>query len=142
MARVVRSSRPMAWQLRAVVGGWILAGLLICSASAEAQQLGGPWQGRWQSRSTGHRGPLAATFQATGPNTYQANFRGRFAGIIPFRYSVPLTVVQSGPVEVLSGQSRLPLFGTFRYTAVSDGRTFTANYSSRRDQGVFLLARP
>ena len=121
-----------------LVAGW----LLLSVQPACAQDLTGRWCGEWNDCRSGHRGPLRATFSKCDDEHYRVVFTGRFFKVIPFRFSTVLDVVghEEGRV-VLSGQSRVGLFGTFRYDAVATDTDFTANYSSRRYEGQFLLHR-
>lgn len=118
--------------------------LAIAASPAEAVDLSGSWVGRWESTSTGHAGPLRATFTPCGDDRWAVEFRGRFFKILPFRYSVVLDVVaDEGDRLRLAGNSWLGrLFGTFTYRATADGCSFEACYDSKKDSGVFRLARP
>jgi hypothetical protein len=119
----------------------VLLGLAMPTASA--QSLAGRWpNGLWTSDTTHHRGPLHAQFQPLNDSQYLVQFGGRFAKVIPFRYTVVLDVVgTSGDAAVLSGSSRLPLFGTFHYNATATPTHFDAHYTNRRYSGQFLLSR-
>ncbi len=114
----------------------------VCSgASIRAADLSGSWKGCWEDFHSGHSGPLKAEFSVCG-DQYRVRFTGRFAKIIPFAYSVNLNVVgQQGDKVVLAGESRLPLFGVFSYTAEGDCCHFEAHFCSRRYQGRFVLNR-
>ncbi len=110
-----------------------------CSSSSA---LSGQWQGGWVSQTTGHRGALNATFQRIDANHVQANFRGNFAKVIPFRYRPVLNVVHEQPgLMILQGSQRLPLAGNFQYQATITGNTFEATYQSRRDHGRWFMSR-
>jgi hypothetical protein len=113
------------------------------AAPAQATDLSGSWAGSWQSCTTGHSGVLRATFTKCSETQYRVEFTGRFCKILPFRYSVTLDVVEeSGESVKLAGSSYLGrLFGTFCYTAAADGCSFTAHYSSKKDQGQFVMRR-
>jgi hypothetical protein len=116
--------------------------VLVPAVAAAQDPTGGGWRGRWESDPTGHSGPIRATVAAAGPDAYRATFRGRFWVVFPFRYAVTLNVVGADGERVyLGGDQRVPLFGTFHYTAVADDRTFRLEYQSRRDYGRFTLAR-
>lgn len=130
------STRPAMLLVAAV-----LMSSLPCVASAT--DLSGSWVGRWESRSSGHSGPLSATFTRCGDSRYRVTFRGRFLGVVPFRYSVVLDVVaDDGDAVRLAGTSFLGrMFGTFAYEATADACRFEAAYSSRKDVGGFRLAR-
>ena len=55
--------------------------------------LSGKWSGYWVSDKNGHNGPLRATFRQQDWDTYRVTYSGRFAKIIPFRYSTTMDVV-------------------------------------------------
>ena len=104
--------------------------------------LSGTWQGTWTSCKSGHKGPMKAKFCRLKNGDYRVNFRGRFFKIFPFRYSVVLKVVEEGDVVKLSGSSYLGrMFGTFCYSATADACQFRADYTSKKDHGVFSLKR-
>ena len=111
--------------------------------SALAVDLSGCWQGHWESCSTGHSGPLNATFCRVDATHYSVRFSGRFFKVVPFRYSVTLTVVADrGDSVTLAGSSYLGrLVGTFHYQANATNCSFVANYNSCQDQGKFVLSR-
>lgn len=124
----------------------LLAALLLFLLSASpvaAVDLSGSWGGCWQSTSTGHSGPLRATFTPCGEDRYAVEFSGRFFKILPFRYSVTLRVVEDcGDRLTLAGSSFLGrLFGTFTYEAEATDCHFEARYASKKDAGVFRLDR-
>lgn len=109
----------------------------------DAADLSGCWSGSWQSCTTGHKGPLRAEFTRCGADAYRVTFSGRFFKIIPFTYTVTLDVVSEDAAGVvLAGRSYLGrMFGTFSYRATADDCRFTADYSSKKDSGVFRLTR-
>lgn len=110
---------------------------------AQYPDLSGKWpSGYWVSDTNGHTGPLKAKFKQLDCDTYKVTFRGRFAAVIPFRYSTTMDVVGAGAgVAVLTAEKRLGPFGTFRMTATATATTFDANFTSRRDSGRFVLRR-
>jgi hypothetical protein len=115
----------------------------LSQLSAADYGLGGRWRGTWTSQSTGHHGPLKARFQPQSNGSVRAVFSGRFAVIIPFRYSMNLqpTLAEDGTVW-LSGSKKLgPLLGSYDFAAQSDGCTLNAGYSAGKDQGNFYLRR-
>lgn len=104
--------------------------------------LSGRWSGCWSDRNSGHQGPLKARFEACGSDRYRVVFTGRFFAVLPFRYAVTLDVVgREGDKVLLAGESRVPLFGTFRYSAWADACNFEAEFCSRRYEGIFRLRR-
>ena len=117
--------------------------LLAVTAPAAAVDLTGSWTGSWESTSTGHAGPLRATFRPCGEDRWAVDFSGRFFKLFPFRYSVNLRVVEdAGDRVTLAGTSWLGrLFGTFCYRADATACRFEARYTSKKDNGVFRLER-
>ena len=117
--------------------------LLAVTAPAAAVDLTGSWTGSWESMSTGHAGPLRATFRPCGEDRWAVDFSGRFFKLFPFRYSVNLRVVEdAGDRVTLAGTSWLGrLFGTFCYRADATACRFEARYTSKKDTGIFRLER-
>lgn len=121
----------------------VLAVVSTGASRLEAADLSGCWTGSWQSCTTGHKGPLRAEFTRCGADAYRVTFSGRFFKVIPFTYTVRLDVVsEDADSVVLAGSSYLGrMFGSFSYRATADECRFTANYSSKKDSGVFRLTR-
>ncbi|HEX4610112.1 MAG TPA: hypothetical protein VH092_18105 [Urbifossiella sp.] len=115
----------------------------VVATTPAAPDLSGEWTGHWESAKNGHHGPLRATFTRVGPNCYQVKFAGRFAAVVPFRYSTPMTVVGSGDgVVLLSANKTLgPLLGSFSMSATATATTFDADFTAKNDRGKFILAR-
>jgi hypothetical protein len=128
-------------------GGVALAifGVLAFAAASEcrAADLSGCWEGRWESCSSGHQGPLNARFCKLDDTHYRVYFSGRFFKVFPFHYSVTLVVTgQDGDTLHLSGSSYLGrMFGTFHYNARATSCSFVADYTSCKDRGRFILHR-
>jgi hypothetical protein len=118
---------------------------LACAAVREcrAAELAGCWEGRWESCTSGHQGPLNAKFCKVDDTHYRVDFSGRFFKIFPFHYSVTLMVTgQDGDTLLLSGTSYLGrMFGTFHYSARATDCSFVADYTSCKDRGRFILHR-
>ena len=112
------------------------------TAGAQPPDLSGKWAGYWVSDKNGHTGPLKATFAPQGADAYRVTYRGRFAKVIPFRYSTTMDVVGTGDgVVLLSAEKRLGPMGTFRTTATASATNFDATFTSRRDSGRFVLRK-
>src|SRR5262249_52448789 len=105
--------------------------------------LSGRWAGCWRDFGTGHHGPLHAHLTRIDDCHYHATFHGRFRKVVPFMYSVTLTVVGSENDHVqLSGTHRSALTGrVYEYTASASGCEFTAQFCSDRYHGEFVLSR-
>ncbi|MFO1002365.1 MAG: hypothetical protein U0936_18715 [Planctomycetaceae bacterium] len=113
------------------------------STVVELPSLCGEWSGEWCSQSTGHRGPMKATFCRLNCNQYEVTFMGRFCSLIPFRYKAVLTATpgENGQV-VLTGSKNLGLlFGTFRFRGSATDCRIVANYCSKDDRGQFRMSR-
>lgn len=120
----------------------VLGLALFQTTPSLAQDLTGPWCGSWNDCKSGHHGPLRGTFSKCDEQHYRVVFTGRFFKVIPFRFATTLDVTGQKDGKVLmSGQSRLGLFGVFNYSAEATDANFTASYSSRRYEGQFLLKR-
>jgi len=106
--------------------------------------LSGHWVGCWKSDKNGHRGPLRATFTKVSDSCYRVRFFGRFFKVIPFTYAVNLTVTAThGDHVTLAGSLLLgPVLGAFHTSAVATESSFRAQFTSKGDQGQFLLNRP
>lgn len=126
-----------------VIGLALAIGLLAGAREASATDLSGCWSGSWESCTTGHKGPLRATFTKCGENQYHVAFAGRFFKVVPFRYSVTLDVVEdNGETVTLSGSSYLGrMFGTFTYSATATSCEFNSSYTSCKDNGNFRLSK-
>ena len=107
-----------------------------------ADQLRGRWRGNWASASTGHHGPLKARFRQQSDGSVRAIFSGRFAVVVPFRYTMKLqpTIGYDGDVY-LNGSKRLPFSGRYNFSGVANGCALEATYSAGKDRGTFSLQR-
>jgi len=118
-------------------------GILAQPVPTSAPDLTGCWTGRWEDCKSGHSGPLKARFEKCDDIHYRATFTGRFLKVFPFRFRTTLNVTgqEEGRI-LLSGESNLGfLFGTFHYEATATDHDFTAEFTSRRYQGRFMLSR-
>lgn len=128
---------------RTMLAAAVMLCLAATTATAEATDLTGSWQGGWNSCQTGHKGVLRATFCRVSPTAYQVDFKGRFFKVFPFRYSVVLNVVyDDGQTVRLQGSSYLGrMFGTFYYSATVTNGCFNASYTSCKDNGWFRMTK-
>lgn len=124
---------------------FVLALLCVCATTAAAAppELSGRWSGYWVSETNGHTGPLHGKFTQLDDETYRVRFHGRFARVIPFWYATKLHVAgASDDVAILTASQNLgPFFGTFRMTATATATSFDAGFSSRSENGRFVLSR-
>jgi hypothetical protein len=125
------------------IAALVLIGIVVVSSQpVMAAGPCGKWSGRWCSTSNGRSGRLTARVEQVDVSTYQVRFTGTFMKVIPFTYSVPMTVTAVGDGRThLSGQSRLPMFGNFCCNAEITACDFVASYSSEKDSGQFILSR-
>jgi hypothetical protein len=106
--------------------------------------LSGVWNcGYWKSFCSTHHGKLRARFVKCDACHYQVTFSGTFFMIIPFRYTVTMNVTGYGNgVVYLSASRNLPMFGgSFTMCGSASQCRFQANYTSKKDRGVFVLSR-
>jgi len=130
---------------------WLAAGPPAMAAETVAEatvvhastDLSGTWTGQWGSQSTGHEGPMTATFCRLNNSQYSVTFTGKFCALIPFRYKAVLAAQQNADGSVsLSGSKNLGLlFGTFRFQGTASGNQFHATYRSKSDCGNFRMTR-
>lgn len=144
------SGTERAWKMKTIRRTVpLLVVMLVVSIAAPAQSglFGRPDQprygGTWESKTTGHHGRISARVKQEDCCTYRVTFCGTFAGIIPFRYSIPMNVIgQSADGTVcLHGQRRMPIFGDFTARACMNGCHFNAIYHSESDHGRFTMQR-
>jgi hypothetical protein len=120
----------------------VLAGWNSLGKAAEPVDLSGKWHGTWVSCKTGHHGKLNGRFCKINDTCYQVRFSGTFFGAVPFAFTVKLAAnAQEDGSVALSGDPRLPLFGTFHFSAMATEHDFSATYSARNDEGRFTLSR-
>ena len=121
---------------------FVIAGWNIHAAAPEPADLSGKWHGEWVSCKTGHHGKLNARFCKISDTCYRVRFTGTFFGAVPFAFTVKLSATpQEDGTVLLTGDPRLPLFGTFHFSAVATDHDFIASYSARNDEGRFTLSR-
>lgn len=128
-----------------------LASLAVCGqastarAQCAANSLAGCWPcGSWQSYCTGHNGKLRATIVQCDATHFECFFSGNFAKVVPFRYSVVLTVTgQKDGVVYFGGQKEMCnlLGGVYTFSGYATGNQFKAGYVSSKDRGEFVLSR-
>lgn len=109
---------------------------------ANRGDVGGCWQGNWDSQCTGHTGNLKAIISRQDACHYEARFRGTFFKVIPFQYRMTLTAVRHDDHFDLSGEKNLGrLMGVYRFRGYATSNNFVAHYTSKDDQGRFLMSR-
>lgn len=104
--------------------------------------ISGAWSGTWRDCKSGHQGPLQASLCRIDETSYRAIFGGRFWGVVPFRYTVILHVVaQTGGHVQLAGSHCVGFSGEFCYKATVSECNFHAEFTSKRYNGRFEMAR-
>jgi hypothetical protein len=135
--------------LAALMGSLATFGDSAVTGPAEARandcvDLSGCWNcGYWKSFCNTHHGKLRARFVKCDACHYRVTFSGTFFAVIPFRYTVTMNVTGHGDgVVYLSASRNIPLFGgSFTMCGSASNCRFTANYTSKKDRGVFVLSR-
>ena len=109
-----------------------------------ADDISGPWEGRWLSDKNGHTGKLRAVLRQTSGDEYEAHFHATFWKIMRASYRVPLKIDRSGDRFTLSGESDLGLLsgGVYSYEGEATPETFFSTYKSKYDHGTFEMNRP
>lgn len=114
-----------------------------CRCCGNRCDVAGCWQGSWNSDCTGHEGNLKSIITRQDACHYEARFRGTFFKVIPFQYRMTLTATPHGSHYDLSGEKNLGrLLGVYRFRGYTTPGSFVAYYSSKDDQGKFLMSRP
>ncbi|HWB11134.1 MAG TPA: hypothetical protein VG826_18035 [Pirellulales bacterium] len=109
---------------------------------ANRGDVGGCWQGCWDSQCSGHTGNLKAIISRQDACHYEARFRGTFFKVIPFQYRMTLTAVPHEDHYDLHGEKDLGrLLGVYRFRGYATPKNFVAHYTSKDDQGRFLMSR-
>lgn len=127
------------------IWGLLVATFLLAATSAAlAVDLSGCWEGNWVSCQSGHKGKLRANITRIDACHYEARFTGTFFKILPFRYSVVLTLVEdTGEVVHLKGSKDLGKIagGCYYYTSQATCCCFHTDYCSKKDHGTFDMQR-
>ena len=133
----------------------ILAGLVVLALggipanTARAEGVCGPnitgcWNcGSWLSCCTGHKGTLRAVITQCDASHFRCTFSGTFMKVVPFRYTVTLTVTRVEADKIYFTASRnIPLFGgSFSTNGYATANRFHANYTTPKDRGTFDMSR-
>lgn len=108
-----------------------------------APDISGCWDcGSWRSCCTGHHGKLRAKIVPCGCN-YECHFSGTFFKFIAFRYTVTLERCGVGDgVVYFRATKNIPFFGgAFNCCGYATQCKFHADYTSKKDRGVFEMSR-
>lgn len=109
-----------------------------------ANNLSGPWEGRWISDVNGHNDKLRCLITEKSSNAYEANFHATYKSVFHFGYTVPLQVQQKGSNFVFSGEADLGKMagGVYTYQGAATATNFFSTYDSKYDHGKFEMHRP
>ena len=109
-----------------------------------ANDISGPWEGKWLSDKNGHTGKLRAVLRQTGDNEYDAHFHATFWKIFRTSYRVPLNVEAEDGRTVLHGEQNLGRLsgGVYTYEGEATPSSFFSTYKSKYDHGTFEMKRP
>ena len=114
------------------------------SYAHDGDGLAGCWEGSWQSDYNGHTGNLRAVITRHDDESYHADFKATYFGIIPFRFQMPLEAQEENGVTSFQGAVDLGMLagGEFAYEGQADATDFAANYRAAKDHGTFTMSRP
>jgi len=109
-----------------------------------ADEISGPWEGRWMSGSNGHHDRLRCVISAGQSNVYHAFFHANYKTIFHFSYTVPLQVRTNENGFAFSGEADLGKLkgGTYTYEGNATPTAFHSTYHSKYDNGKFEMSRP
>jgi len=109
-----------------------------------ANDISGPWEGRWLSDKNGHTGKLRAILRKSSDNEYNAYFHATFWKILRSSYQVPLKVNAENGRTTLSGEQNLGWLsgGVYTYQGEATPTSFFSTYKSKYDHGTFEMKRP
>lgn len=99
------------------------------------------WQGSWNNRKFGTKGPLVCTAKAKDDKTWDATFTGTGIGK-PFKYQVTINTTKKGNQTLLQGTSMLD-GDRYQWSGYVEGKTLHGRYrSAKGNNGEFMLQVP
>jgi hypothetical protein len=111
-----------------------------------ANDISGPWEGRWDSKSTGHNDAMRCLVTRVDDTHYDAKFRAAYKKWITvhFGYTVRLETRPSTNGVAFRGAEDLGLIagGVYTYAGHADATNFFSTYDSKYDRGTFQMKRP
>lgn len=109
-----------------------------------ANSIAGRWEGTWRSDANGHHGRLRCILTPQNGSQFEARFHAKYAGLLSFAYTAPLTVTNEAGVWRFSGEANLGKLagGVYRYDGSASPTHFHSTYRAKSDHGVFELRRP
>ena len=118
---------------------------------APANDITGRWEGRWISRSSGHKNKLRALVTRTDTNHYDVKFHAAYKSekfkwlTVHFGYTVRMETKPAvdGFVEFHGSEDLGALAGgVYTYDGQANATNFFSTYKSKYDRGVFEMQRP
>jgi len=146
-----------------MAGLLLLAALLLCGCSTfnyewrqaakkpiPADDIAGPWQGRWLSHANGHNDKLRALITKADTNHYDVKFHAayKFETVkfitVHFGYTVRMEIRPGTNGVAFHGSENLGALagGVYTYEGRADATSFFSTYNSKYDRGVFEMKRP
>jgi hypothetical protein len=109
-----------------------------------AGSIEGRWEGTWRSDSNGHRGRLRCILTQQNESVLRARFHAKYAGVLSFGYTAPLTVTNVAGIWRFTGEADLGKLagGVYRYDGTASPTNFHSTYRAKSDHGVFEMTRP
>ncbi len=114
------------------------------AAPTPANDIAGPWKGRWLSDKNGHTGELRCLVTKTDAGNYQFRFKAVYWKIFRYSYTVPMPVTKTGEQYKFTGNEDLGWLagGVYAYEGNIIGTNFSSTYQCKYDHGTFKLTRP
>ena len=110
-------------------------------------QMGGPWEGIWKSKTSGHTGKLwcIVTKPAAGSgNVWDFDYKAEWSAVsgrFHFRQA-PINPANKRSLRFKGEKDLGPLGGKFQVNMLLQHDVLQASYTSKNDKGTFLLFRP
>ena len=109
-----------------------------------ADNIGGRWEGSWQSEVNGHAGRLRCLVTKHARGQYEARFHANYFKILTFGYTVTLQAQETAGTIQLKGEADLGRFagGKYTYEGQATPTNFVSTYRADGDHGTFHMKRP
>jgi hypothetical protein len=115
-----------------------------------ANDISGPWEGRWLSRATGHNDQLRALISKVDTNHYDVKFHAAYKSEtfhfikVHFGYTVRMETKPGTNGVAFHGSEDLGALagGVYTYEGEASATNFFSTYKSRHDRGTFEMHRP
>ncbi|MDX1953522.1 MAG: hypothetical protein SFY81_15210 [Verrucomicrobiota bacterium] len=109
-----------------------------------AQDITGPWEGRWMNEDESHGGKLRCLLTKIDQQTYRADFHAKYKRILSFGYSVQLKGTNSNGNFEFTGEEDLGKLagGLYTYSGTITPERFFSTYKSSYETGTLKMERP